>query len=204
MKSQQDIADAIADHARGLSVDGKLVTADVAALNALAASLFSRYTNSSAALSPGADAEVLIKQFEGCERKLADGRFQSYPDPGTGAAPWTIGWGSTGPDIKQGTIWTQAQCDARLEQDLAAFGGKVALLLTDIQTSQAQFDAMVSLAYNIGLGNFGGSTLLKLHRARDYAGARAQFAVWNKAAGRVMPGLIRRRAAEAALYGKQA
>jgi GH24 family phage-related lysozyme (muramidase) len=68
-------------------------------------------------------------------------------------------------------------------------------------TSQHQFDAMVSFAYNIGVANLAGSTLLKLHKAGDFAGAQQQFGRWNKAAGKVLPGLTRRRAAEAALYG---
>ena len=60
---------------------------------------------------------------------------------------------------------------------------------------------MVSFAYNVGLGNLASSTLLKLHKAGDHAGAAAQFARWNKAAGKVLPGLTRRRTAESQLYG---
>ena len=59
---------------------------------------------------------------------------------------------------------------------------------------------MVSLAYNVGLGNFASSTLLRKHKAGDFARAAAQFAVWNKAAGKVMQGLVSRRADEAKLY----
>lgn len=67
-------------------------------------------------------------------------------------------------------------------------------------TTQHQFDAMVSFAYNVGIGNLTKSTLLKLHKAGNYAGAADEFATWNKAAGKVMAGLTKRRAAEAALY----
>ncbi|WP_236513497.1 lysozyme, partial [Escherichia coli] len=63
-----------------------------------------------------------------------------------------------------------------------------------------QFDAMVSLAYNIGLGNFGKSTLLKKHNARCYTCAADQFRVWNRANGKVMNGLTKRRAAEREVY----
>jgi GH24 family phage-related lysozyme (muramidase) len=131
-----------------------------------------------------------------------DGRFDAYPDPATGGAPWTIGWGSTGPDITKGTVWTQAQCDARMKRDADAFAAKVAGLIGTTPTTQNQFDALVALAYNIGPATLASSTLLARHKARDYAGARAQFARWNKANGQVMPGLTKRRAAEAALYGR--
>ncbi|RYG90145.1 MAG: lysozyme [Alphaproteobacteria bacterium] len=150
--------------------------------------------------APSPEAAAIIKEFEGCHKRLPDGTFAAYPDPGSGGDPWTIGWGSTGPDIKRGTIWTQAQCDARFAEHLAEFGAKVAELLRGAPTTQAQFDAMTSLAYNIGTGNFGSSTLLRKHRAGDYAAAADQFAVWNRASGRVMAGLTRRRAAEAAMY----
>ena len=145
---------------------------------------------------------ALIRTFESCGRRLPDGSFAAYADPATGAAPWTIGWGSTGPDIAKGTVWTQAQCDARLTSDTACFAARVAILLAPAPTSQHQFDALVALAYNIGVANLAGSTLLARHKAGDYAGARAQFVRWNRAGGQVMAGLTRRRAAEAALYGR--
>lgn len=56
---------------------------------------------------------ALVKHFEGCARRRQDGLVEAYPDPGTGGAPWTIGWGATGPGIGPGTAWTPAQCDAR-------------------------------------------------------------------------------------------
>jgi GH24 family phage-related lysozyme (muramidase) len=153
------------------------------------------------AMIPSDACAALIKEFEGCARKLPDGTFQAYPDPGTGGDPWTIGWGSTGADIKKGVVWSQQQCDDRFTEHLDSFAEGVSKLLGDTPTSQSQFDAMVSFAYNVGLGNLASSTLLKLHKAGDHAGAAAQFARWNKAAGRVLPGLTRRRAAESQLYG---
>jgi lysozyme len=149
---------------------------------------------------PSARAVALIQQFEGCAKKRPDGALDAYPDPGTGGDPWTIGWGSTGPDIHKGTVWTQAQADQRFKDDLYAFAAKVAGLVDGAATSQNEFDALCSLAYNIGLGNLASSTLLRLHKAGDKAGAAEQFARWDKAAGRVMAGLTRRRAAEADLY----
>ncbi|MBB4837307.1 GH24 family phage-related lysozyme (muramidase) [Sphingomonas kyeonggiensis] len=151
-------------------------------------------------LQAGAKARAIIKGFEGCEKRQPNGSFLAYPDPATGGAPWTIGWGSTGPDIKRGTVWSQAQCDARFERDLVAFAAQIAALLGTAPTDADQFDAMVSLAYNIGVDNFRSSTLLRLHRAGDHTGAAAQFARWNKANGKVMAGLTRRRTAEAAAY----
>lgn len=148
----------------------------------------------------GPEGLALIQQFEGCAKRRPDGRLDAYPDPGSGGDPWTIGWGSTGPDIRKGTIWTQAQADERFETDVQRFASKVDALLGDDPTTPGQFSAMVSLAYNIGLGNFGSSTLLRQHRAGDFAGAAAQFARWDKASGKVLPGLVKRRAAEAELY----
>jgi lysozyme len=147
----------------------------------------------STGLKPSRAALSLIKEFEGC-------KLEAYPDPATGGDPWTIGWGSTGPGIRKGTVWTQEQADTRFAEHVAEFGAGVAKLIGNAATSQQEFDAMVSLAYNVGVGNLASSTLLKLHKAGDKAGAAAQFARWNKAAGRVMAGLTRRRAAEQALY----
>nr|WP_315588885.1 lysozyme [Sphingomonas psychrotolerans] len=142
----------------------------------------------------------MIQQFEGCAKKQPNGSFVAYPDPGTGGDPWTIGWGTTGADVKPGVVWTQQQCDDRLTSDVERFAAKVSAVLGSAPTTQHQFDALVSFAYNVGVGNLSSSTLLKLHKAGDFAGAQQQFARWNKAAGKVLPGLTRRRAAEAALY----
>lgn len=154
--------------------------------------------------APSRAAYEIIKQFEGYATALPDGSCKAYPDPASGGDPWTIGYGSTGPDIRRGTVWTQQQAQARLEQDVHAFAKGVADRIGDADTDQHEFDAMVSLAYNIGLGNFGGSTLLKKHKAGDKTGAANEFGKWRMAAGRVMKGLVRRREAEAALYRGQA
>lgn len=146
------------------------------------------------ALAPSNAAIKLMHEFESC-------RLTAYPDPGSrNGLPWTIGWGSTGPGITKGTVWTQKQADDRFAADLAKFGSQVADALSGSPTTQAQYDAMVSFAYNVGIEAFRSSTLLRKHRAGDYAGAKAEFARWNKNDGKVMNGLIRRRAAEAALY----
>lgn len=141
---------------------------------------------------------ALIKRFEGCARRRDDGLIEAYPDPGTGNTPWTIGWGATGPGIGPGTTWTSEQCDARLAADLERYASEVAQAVGDTPTTQAQFDALVSFHYNTGA--IGRATLTRKHRAGDHVGAAREFTRWNHAGGRVMAGLARRRAAEAALY----
>jgi GH24 family phage-related lysozyme (muramidase) len=161
-------------------------------------------SNTAPARSIGPDGIALIKRFEGCARLRTDGLVEAYPDPGTGAAPWTIGWGATGRDHVHGgrigpeTVWTQDQCDTRLADDLARYAAEVAAALGDAPTSQAQFDALVSFHYNTGA--IGRATLTRKHREGDTAGAAREFARWNRAGGRVLKGLVRRREAEAALY----
>lgn len=153
-------------------------------------------------ITPGAveKACAIIKQFEGCAKRMPDGRLMAYPDPATGGAPWTIGWGSAGPDIKPGTIWTQEEADARLAQEVAekaaAVGRAVKAPATD-----SELGAAISLSYNIGVGNFTNSTLLRLwNSGASKESVGDQFLVWRKAAGKVMPGLERRRAAERSLF----
>jgi lysozyme len=151
-------------------------------------------------LVPSQACADMIAKWEGMEKKLPDGRFKAYPDPGTGGDPWTIGVGTTGPDVKPGTIWTREQCLERFRADLDKFAKGVAKALDGAPTTQSQFDAMVSLAYNIGLGAFGKSTLLKRHKAGDHGGAAAQFSKWVNAGGKPMQGLRNRRWDETRLY----
>lgn len=146
----------------------------------------------------GPEGIALIKQFEGCARIRRDGMVEAYPDPGTGGTPWTIGWGATGPGIDQGTVWTQDACAARLEADLQRYAAEVADALGDCPASALQFDALVSFHYNTGA--IARATLTRKHKAGDFEGAAREFDRWCYAGGRVMRGLARRRAAEAALY----
>ena len=152
----------------------------------------------------GPEGIDLIKRFEGCARLRRDGLIEAYPDPGTGGEPWTIGWGATGRDevlgsrIGPDTVWTQAQCDARLADDLRRYADDVARAIGTTPTTQAQFDAMVSFHYNTGA--IDRATLTKKHCAQDYAGAAEEFKRWNKAGGRVLKGLVRRRGEEERLY----
>jgi len=148
----------------------------------------------------GAAGAKLIKKWEGCEKRLANGTFAAYPDPGSvDGKPWTIGWGSTGPDVKKGTIWTQAQCDARFDVDMVSYVDEVAAFIGTAATTQNQFDALVSFHYNTGA--IRSSTLGKLHKAGKFAEAKAQFGQWIYNDGKPMNGLKNRRAEEAKLYG---
>ena len=146
----------------------------------------------------GTDGIELIKRFEGFGRLRPDGLVEAYPDPGTGGEPWTIGWGSTGPGIGPDTVWTREEADLRFARDLERYAADVAASLGDAPTTQQQFDALVSFHYNTGA--IARATLTRLHRAGDYVGAAGQFARWNRAGGRVLQGLVRRRRAEASLY----
>lgn len=142
-------------------------------------------------MTPSQTCAEFIRGFEQCRLKAYMPTQHDVP---------TIGWGSTGPDIRMNMTWTQAQADERFARDLAHFGAKVMVELGGAETTQAQFDAMVSLAYNIGVGAFGDSTVLRKHKAGDHDGAVAGFALWNKQKGKVLNGLVRRRTAEARMY----
>lgn len=137
---------------------------------------------------------ALTKASEGCVLK-------AYPDPASGGDPWTCGWGATGADIRRGTVWTQAQADERLEADLMHASGEVDKLIGTHPTTQGQYDALTDFVFNVGAGALRTSTLLRKHLAGDYAGAKAEFGKWIWASGKKMTGLIKRRAAEAELYG---
>ena len=135
---------------------------------------------------------AVMHHYESC-------KLRAYPDPATGGAPWTIGWGHTGQEVVKGLSWSKAKADQVFAQDLKKFESGVISSIAAGST-QGQFDAMVCLAYNIGLANFKSSTLLKLFNSGDHAGAALQFLRWNKAAGKVMLGLSRRRESERALF----
>ncbi len=128
-------------------------------------------------------------------------RLKAYPDPATGGDPWTIGYGDTGPDVVSGLVITKEEADERLTKRLnQEFGKIVNQMIGDSPTTQGQFDAMVSLAYNIGVGNFEKSSVIRDHVNGNYRAAADDFLKWNRAAGRVLDGLTRRREEERNLY----
>lgn len=124
-------------------------------------------------------------------------RLQAYQDC---AGIWTIGYGHTGPDVVEGRTITQVEADGLLRMDLAAAVACVNRAVT-VRLTQNQFDALVDFCFNAGRGAFLGSTLLQLVNRGDVAGAVAQFGRWVHAGGEVVAGLVRRRAAEAAMFG---
>lgn len=118
----------------------------------------------------------------------------------------TIGWGHT-EGVKMGTVWTREQADSAFAADVARFAEGLNRALFGIPTTQGQFDALLSFAYNEGLGaptlhgkGLLGSTLFHKHKIGDHAGAAAEFPKWDRQAGHVLPGLLRRRTAERAIY----
>jgi lysozyme len=144
----------------------------------------------------------VMHYFEQC-------RLKAYPDPGSAdGRPWTIGWGDTGPDVVEGVEITQDDADARFERRLSREFEPGVMSLVKVPLTQGQFDALVCFAYNVGLDidtdtqaeGLGDSTLLRKVNAGEFDGAAAEFAKWNKNDGKVMRGLIRRRAAEKALF----
>lgn len=147
----------------------------------------------------------LIKNFEGC-------RLEAYKCP---ANVWTIGYGHTGSTVHQGLKITQAEADSLLKNDLIIHCNNVSKLVK-VPLNQNQFDALVSLEYNIGYGNFLHSTLLKMLNSKDYKGAGRRFLFENTNAKtpeekyngcfvfdnkkKVLTGLVRRRKAEQELF----
>ena len=144
--------------------------------------------------------EALIKPFEGYHRKLPDGSCKAYPDPGTGAEPWTIGWGSTGKDINPDTVWTQDYAEERLNQEVNHFV-KLALQMSPVlaNAEPSKLAAITSFVYNCGPGNYRISTLRRRVNEQNWEEARKEILKWNKAAGRVLKGLTIRRTAESRL-----
>jgi lysozyme len=124
-------------------------------------------------------------------------RLKSYLCPG---GVWTLGYGSTGPDIQRGMVWTEKQAEERLFFDLLYFEKAVGKLVENVNITGNQFSALVSFAYNVGIGAFRQSTLLRKLLAGDVSGAAKQFGRWNMAGGNVLPGLVARRRAERDLF----
>lgn len=144
-----------------------------------------------------AAGRAFIQKWEGC-------RLDAYKD---GAGVWTIGYGHTSmagpPKVVPGLRITMAEADAILARDLGRYEAGVSKAVTRVP-SQQQFDAMVSLCYNIGEGAFARSSVVRHFNSGDMDKAVASFALFRKSGGKVVQGLVNRRAAEAALFRKPA
>lgn len=190
-------ATTIANALRTLAPDKKLATADVPLIDKLAAQWDARSSVSRRVSQRGVD---LIHSFETL-------KLTSYKDPGSkNGLPITCGWGTTvdenGGPIPLGAVWTKEKADRLFARDLAKVEAAVSKLIGSTPTTQGQYDALCSLAYNIGAGDGGlkTSTLLRMHNNGDYAGAKGQFGRWVYNDGKKLNGLVRRRASEAELY----
>jgi len=140
----------------------------------------------------------MIHHFEGCLKKEGD-KYKAYKCP---AGVLTIGHGHTnhhGRKFDATSRWTREECDAAFFEDMEGFEAAVRRLVR-VPLTDYQFDALVSFTYNCGEGNLAKSTLLKKVNAGDHAGAAKEFHKWNKAGGKVLAGLTRRRASESLLY----
>jgi lysozyme len=125
-------------------------------------------------------------------------RLHAYQDI---AGVWTIGYGHTGPEVGPGVVWTKEQCDEALTVRLGGeFEPAVNAVCGDVPTTQGQFDAMVSLAYNIGAPGFSRSEVAKLHRQHSYDRAADAFEHWDHVNGRVNEALHQRRVEEGQMY----
>ena len=131
-------------------------------------------------------------EFEGVKLK-------AYPDPATGGDPWTVGVGHTGPEVVEGLEITEVQALDYLRTDIETAEKCINQCVTGNLT-QDQFDALCSFVFNLGCGNFRKSTLLKKINEEDDVGASEEFKRWDKANGKVMAGLTRRRMAEMELF----
>src|SRR5271166_24170 len=131
----------------------------------------------------------LIKTYEGC-------KLQAYEDQ---RGVWTVGWGTTGPGINERTVVSQGVANGMLLGDVSRVSQDVSALV-GINLNQNQFDAVVSLVYNIGLGAFKSSTMLKLILAHKLPEAADEFPKWDHVNGVVNPGLLGRRLAEQKLF----
>ena len=123
-------------------------------------------------------------------------RLTSYKCP---AGVWTIGYGSTGPDVVEGMTITEEQAEDMLHDDIKVAETGVRTYVT-VPLVQSQFDALTDFAFNCGIGALRSSTLLKKLNSRDYNGASEEFAKWNHGGGRELAGLTRRRNDEKVMF----
>lgn len=135
----------------------------------------------------------LIKKFEGC-------RLKAYKPVPT-EKYWTIGYGHYGPDVKENETITQQEAENQLKKDLEHYVHEIVVCLK-VQVNQNQFDALISFAYNLGIGTLQKSDLLQFINHSDFKNAANEFEKFVHAGGKVLQGLVTRRNAEKELFLK--
>ncbi len=142
------------------------------------------------------NGKLVIKTYEGL-------RLKAYPDPGTGGEPWTIGYGHTSsagaPDVYEGLVITLSDANQIFDKDSAAFASEVENCVS-VELNPNQLGALTSFAYNLGIPKFKRSSVLRAVEQGKGDEVARRLMTYNRAAGRVLPGLVKRRAAEAHLY----
>lgn len=175
---------------KGLQVDGRVGAATwTAAFRAdnLAPATTGPYSAYSGPIN--AQGLSLLKRSEGLV-------LSAYRDP---VGIWTIGYGHTGPEVKPGLKISPAQAETLLRKDLGRFESVVRSLVK-VPVNANQFSALVSFTYNVGTGALGQSTLLSLLNQQNYQGAANEFSRWVYGGGQALPGLVKRRSQERALF----
>ncbi len=142
-----------------------------------------------ASLTTSPAGRAMIEKYEGL-------RLHSYQDM---VGVWTIGYGHTGRDIGPGLVWTKEQCDQALTDRLRdEFEPAINATCNGVPTTQGQFDALVSLAYNVG--THGEHQVITLHRAGKYDEAADAFILYDHAGGHEVEALAARREEEGQMY----
>lgn len=141
-----------------------------------------------------------VMQREGCEKLLPDGRFQAYWD--AAGKCWTIGYGTTGPEVVEGLVWTKYQCLLALNSRLGVARHQLLVMTPpSIRWPPGAQDALTDFVYNEGSGNYQHSTVRKCVEAEDWDGVKRHLLDWVKAGGKTLAGLVVRRKAESAMIG---
>lgn len=149
------------------------------------------------------DGLDLIRHFESCLKPNGRGAFESYADPAHGWKVPTIGWGTVeypdGVKVKRGDVISQERADELLHWEVSQKATKASELVK-VKLEEHQLAALTAFAYNVGTGALEKSTLLKKLNRSDFDGAADEFLRWNRADGKVMRGLMRRRTAERLMF----
>jgi lysozyme len=146
-------------------------------------------------MTPSKNVIDIIKQMEGFRNK-------SYQDV---VGVWTVGYGSTrinGKPVSLGMTCTEEEAVQYILDELSPVAERITKMVT-VPLTQNQFDSLCDFAYNLGSGALQGSTLMKRLNLKDYEGAANEFAKWNKAGGKVLNGLVKRRELERKLFLSQ-